>query len=83
MGDFNTTVYSPDLQKFSNDTPSVRNIVARPWPACSWFGYGELACARIDFVFAPAQSVPVALEVGDETSSDHRSVIAEIILRSQ
>ncbi len=83
VGDFNTTIYSPDMQAFMKNTPNVRNIVLSPWPACSWFGYGELACARIDFVFAPRNATPFALEIGNESASDHRSVIAEILLEAQ
>ncbi len=80
VGDFNTTIYSPDMQNFMRDTPTVRNIVARSWPRCTWYGYSELACARIDYVFAPTGSIAYGIEIGQEDNSDHRSVIVELSL---
>ena len=80
MGDFNTAVYSPDMQNFMRDTKRVQNVVDRSWPKCTWFGtqLRDIACARIDFVFAPVGSVAYAIKIGSGTHSDHRSVIVEV-----
>ncbi len=78
LGDFNTTVYSPDMQNFMKDTPGIENVITRSWPRCSWFGIGELACARIDYVFAPTGSTAQSLEIGGQAFSDHRAVTAQV-----
>ena len=82
VGDFNTTVFSPDMREFMDNTRASQNVVSRSWPECSWFGtpVGELACARIDYVFVPRDAVVYSLEIGDESYSDHRSVITEVTL---
>lgn len=81
MGDFNTTVFSPDMQKFMKETERAKNVVQRAWPRCSWFGtpFNELACARIDYVFAPVGSRVYSVEVGSQDFSDHRSVTVELV----
>lgn len=82
VGDFNTTVFSPDMQNFSSNADTMINVVSRSWPRCSWFGtkLGELACARIDYVFAPVESNIYSMEIGEQDFSDHRSVIVEVSL---
>ena len=80
VGDFNTTVYSPDMQDFTANSPGIQNVVARAWPKCTWFGtvLHEFACARIDYVFAPQDASVKSLEIGRQDYSDHRSVIVEV-----
>ncbi len=81
MGDFNTTVYSPQMGAFV-DTVSekVENVVARRWPQCSWFGFTEVGCARIDHVFVPTGSSIKDLVIGEENFSDHRPIVVNTAL---
>jgi endonuclease/exonuclease/phosphatase (EEP) superfamily protein YafD len=79
MGDFNTTLFSPDMRKFIADTPGVTNITDRRWPSCTWYGYnGELNCLRIDHIFISNGANVVAQEIGGEGYSDHRPLLVEI-----
>lgn len=80
VGDFNTSIYSPDMQKFMRNTGNVKNITSRVWPHCSWYGYGEIACSRIDYVFAPRNAIVNSIDIGREANSDHRSVIVELAI---
>lgn len=77
-GDFNTSIYSPDMRDFMNDNLGIKMAASGLWPKCSWFGFGELACSRIDHVFVPKDSDLLGLRIGSQNGSDHRSVTAEL-----
>jgi endonuclease/exonuclease/phosphatase (EEP) superfamily protein YafD len=80
-GDFNTTVFSPLLRGFARETQvSLQGAYERNWPRCSWFGFGEVGCVRIDHVFVPRWATVHSISVGDQNFSDHRAVVVELSL---
>lgn len=79
MGDFNTTIYSPDLRDLLADTKDQLNyVVTNSFPRCSWFGFGDIACLRIDHIFAPKTTSLRDFQIGNNVGSDHRPLMAEI-----
>ena len=79
LGDFNTTVFSPQLRDFTVAvSDDVRKVTTRAWPRCSWYGATGVGCLRIDHVFVPKDALIYALEIGEEEASDHRSVMVEL-----
>ncbi len=84
MGDFNTTVYSPQMREFSdeiNKTNGLRNVSQRYWPRCSWFQYTEIFCARIDHIFINRDLGLKQTFIGPNLGADHRPVVAELIIK--
>lgn len=81
-GDLNTTVFSPKLRIFdqiAGDT--VKPTVTRSWPQCSWNGYGSLLCLRIDYIYVSNEIGLRNITISPDLGSDHRMVIAELILQ--
>lgn len=81
MGDFNTTIFSPQMHDFRVAVgESVTGVYERRWPRCSWYGYSEAGCIRIDHIFVPAQARVGSHEIGQENFSDHRPVVVEVAI---
>ena len=80
MGDFNTTVFSPQMQEFMQRTPSLMGVFERRWPRCSWFAYGEIGCLRIDHIFVPSTAEIKSLNIATDASSDHHPIVVEMAL---
>ncbi len=78
LGDFNTSIFSPDMQRFVTDTPLVKNVLTRQWPECSWYGFTSLLCSRIDYIFTPQKSKISDFKILDTKYSDHRAVLIEL-----
>lgn len=80
-GDFNTTVFSPKLRIFDQIAGNtVKPTVTRTWPQCSWSGYGSLLCLRIDHIYVSNEIGLRNITISPDLGSDHRMVIAELIL---
>lgn len=83
-GDFNTTVFSPDMRRFLKSTKDRLNLVAqRNWPRCSWFGLGHGLCSRIDHIIAPSDWAVEKHYIGKDVGSDHRPVTAVFAVPSR
>lgn len=80
MGDFNTTVFSPQLRGFVNDLNAQKLIYDRRWPQCSWYGFGDIGCVRIDHIIVPKTAIIHDIKVGDDGFSDHRPVVVDLTL---
>lgn len=79
MGDFNTTVFSPHLNNFMEQTKQrVKMASKRQLPECSWFGYGDGLCMRIDHIFVPNDLNIHDVTIGEYAGSDHRPVIVDV-----
>lgn len=80
-GDFNTTVYSPAMRRFSTTvSPRIAPIATERIPACSWYGYGLPLCVRIDHIFAPRNAQITDFTISPAIGADHRAIIADIVL---
>lgn len=80
-GDFNSTIFSPSFRDFKNSIyGTARGAYERRWPKCSWYGFGEISCLRIDHVFVSNDAEVVDLQIGTDTYSDHRPVVVEIAI---
>jgi endonuclease/exonuclease/phosphatase family metal-dependent hydrolase len=81
MGDFNTTIYSPAMGNFIDQTKTrVDNISETSWPKCSWFGYGDVFCARIDHIMVSRQFGIGERFIGPGYGSDHRPVVVQLLV---
>lgn len=79
LGDFNTTVYSPHWQQFQSDVSGeVQPLFNQEWPQCSWYGFGDAQCLRIDHILVSKNAAIQELLIGPETGSDHRSLSATL-----
>lgn len=80
-GDFNTTIFSPDLREFNEAVSSkYQTITTMRWPQCSWYGFGAPLCLRIDHVYIPKNAKLIKTSIAPNLGSDHRPVIAEFTL---
>lgn len=80
-GDFNTTVFSPDLRQFNSATNNLyQTTTTNRWPQCSWYGFGAPLCLRIDHVYLPKNAKLTNTYIAPNLGSDHRAVIAEFTL---
>lgn len=81
MGDFNTTIFSPQLRRFSDDNKlSIHDVTERFWPRCSWFGVTDAGCLRIDHVFSPTSYQLHSVKILPTKESDHKPVVVELSL---
>ncbi len=81
MGDFNTTIFSPAMQQFVDDTSyKMNNSSETAWPKCSWFGYGDLTCARIDHIFVSNEFIQGERFRGSGFGSDHRPLAVQLLI---
>jgi endonuclease/exonuclease/phosphatase (EEP) superfamily protein YafD len=75
-GDFNTTIFSPALQRFTKTTQgNMQTVTTERWPQCSWYGLGAPLCARIDHVFIPKSAQLTHVTIAPYLGSDHRAVV--------
>jgi endonuclease/exonuclease/phosphatase (EEP) superfamily protein YafD len=78
-GDFNTTVFSYDYKHLTNQLDEhIKNVTVRAWPKCTWHGFGDGLCLRIDHIFIPQTATLKDFDIGRNASSDHRPVWASI-----
>lgn len=81
MGDFNTTIFSPVMQEFiKTNQYELDNMSETVWPECSWNGYSDVACARIDHVFVSRQFGVGRSYIGEGYGSDHKPVVVELLV---
>lgn len=78
-GDFNSPMTTIDMRNLSNNVQDkIRVVGESPMQKCSWFGYSEVLCSRIDHVFIPVTSHVVESKIGPYLGSDHRAVDVDI-----
>lgn len=78
-GDFNTTVFSPALRNFNKTlNPTIRPAITSRLPECSWYGYGLVACIRIDHVYLSNDLRLHHFEIAPFLGADHRALVVDI-----
>lgn len=81
-GDFNMTVFSPHMSSMLSEIDSqVVGNYERRWPRCSWYGFGDVLCARIDHIFSPVEYAQLGVHTLQTNGSDHKAVIARFGLQ--
>lgn len=80
-GDFNTTPYSPDLQKFNNlVADKFKNVATGQWPECTRYNTNPLLCLRIDHVYIPNGTSLTDTYKSSNLGSDHRALVVKVKL---
>lgn len=80
-GDYNTAIYSPEMRSYTRETAQkVKPTTEQSWPACSWDGYGNLLCLRIDHVFIPSTASFYGSTISPSLGSDHRAITVRFSL---
>lgn len=81
-GDFNTTIFSPVLQEFNDSVKGrYQTTTSTPWPVCSWYSRGHLACLRIDHVYLSHTAQLTKAYIAPNLGSDHGAVVVEFSLK--
>lgn len=79
-GDFNFTPSDRPYSYLLESIPGIMDVFKEGDDACTFTGFDCSGCLRIDYIFAPIEYAADSktVVVGDELSSDHRMVYADI-----